>query len=265
MVHPIPDGLSCIYPVLAFARCSSEPSGVRCPGQCLVVFALLGCDTACFATNSTVPDQAELKRSTWCVLALPVFPYNLRFPGQYYQAETGLNQNWNRDYDPVVGRYIESDLIGLYGGINTYAYVYDDPVGAFDPEGLVKRGDGWSNPQWVRIKAAEATIRQEASKSCSCSGGSCIPCELVPRLLDKLNNSEIVEAPLGGDCGFAGPGYRVFLSPVAFTKRCDCLASTMYHELLHNAGLEHYATPAGPGIEDLEKRCLGHLCKGSSQ
>ncbi len=196
---------------------------------------------------------------------LGTFPYNLRFPGQYYDAETGLSQNWNRDYDPVVGRYIESDLIGLYGGINTYAYVYDDPVGAFDPEGLVKRGDGWSNPQWVRIKAAEATIRQEASKSCSCSGGSCIPCELVPRLLDKLNNSEIVEAPLGGDCGFAGPGYRVFLSPVAFTKRCDCLASTMYHELLHNAGLEHYATPAGPGIEDLEKRCLGHLCKGSSQ
>jgi RHS repeat-associated protein len=38
-----------------------------------------------------------------------LFPYNLRFPGQYYQAETGLNQNYHRDYDPLVGRYIEPD------------------------------------------------------------------------------------------------------------------------------------------------------------
>jgi len=48
---------------------------------------------------------------------LGTFSYNLRFPGQYYQAETGLNQNVNRDYDPLGGgRYIESDLIGLRGG-----------------------------------------------------------------------------------------------------------------------------------------------------
>ena len=66
-------------------------------------------------------------------------PYNLRFPGQIYLAETGLNQNWNRDYDPLTGRYIESDPIGLQGGINTYGYVgssplrYVDPYGLFDP------------------------------------------------------------------------------------------------------------------------------------
>ena len=46
---------------------------------------------------------------------LGTLPYNLRFPGQYYDAETGLNQNWNRDYDPVVGRYVEADPIGLCG------------------------------------------------------------------------------------------------------------------------------------------------------
>jgi RHS repeat-associated protein len=68
---------------------------------------------------------------------LGTFVYNLRFPGQYYMSETGLNQNWNRDYDPLGGgRYIESDLIGLLGGISTYDYARDKPVGTVDFLGL---------------------------------------------------------------------------------------------------------------------------------
>ena len=63
--------------------------------------------------------------------------YNLRFPGQIYLSETGLNYNYFRDYDPQMGRYLESDPIGLAAGINTYAYVSNDPVGAADPRGLV--------------------------------------------------------------------------------------------------------------------------------
>jgi RHS repeat-associated protein len=50
----------------------------------------------------------------------------------YYQAETGLNYNYFRDYDPQTGRYLESDPIGLDGGINTYAYANGDPLGTFD-------------------------------------------------------------------------------------------------------------------------------------
>jgi len=67
---------------------------------------------------------------------LGVFTYNLRFPGQYYQAETGLNQNVNRDYDPLTGKYIESDPIGLKGGVNTYVYALQNPILYSDPKGL---------------------------------------------------------------------------------------------------------------------------------
>lgn len=47
---------------------------------------------------------------------------------QYYDKETGLHYNYYRDYDPASGRYVESDPIGLEGGINTYAYALNNPL-----------------------------------------------------------------------------------------------------------------------------------------
>jgi RHS repeat-associated protein len=67
---------------------------------------------------------------------LGTFVYNIRFPGQYYQAETGLHYNYFRDYDPATGRYIESDALGIRAGVNTYAYVSDTPLMEIDPLGL---------------------------------------------------------------------------------------------------------------------------------
>ena len=65
-----------------------------------------------------------------------LFTYNLRFPGQYYDVETGFHYNYYRTYDPSTGRYLESDPIGLAAGPNTYSYVENMPTMRIDPLGL---------------------------------------------------------------------------------------------------------------------------------
>lgn len=84
---------------------------------------------------------------------------NLRFAGQYFDAETTLHYNHRRYYDPQIGRYISEDPLGLFGGLNRYAYVDADPVHQIDPSGecaLVGAAAG----------AAISIITQAVTKGC---------------------------------------------------------------------------------------------------
>jgi len=71
---------------------------------------------------------------------LGAFDFPLRLPGQYYDKETTLHYNLMRDYDPTIGSYVESDLIGLNGGLNTYVYVSGNPLDFVDLNGERRTG-----------------------------------------------------------------------------------------------------------------------------
>ena len=61
---------------------------------------------------------------------------NFRFPGQYYDAETGLHYNYHRYYDPSTGRYLTPDPKGFNTNNNLFVYVENNPINAIDPLGL---------------------------------------------------------------------------------------------------------------------------------
>ena len=65
------------------------------------------------------------------------FSFNLRFPGQVFDGQAGLHNNYFRDFDPAIGRYVQSDPIGLLGGsYSLYVYVGSRALAAIDPSGL---------------------------------------------------------------------------------------------------------------------------------
>jgi RHS repeat-associated protein len=67
-------------------------------------------------------------------IAVSAIENNLRFAGQYFDAESGLHYNLHRYYDPKTGRYLQTDPFGE--GLNLYAYVFNNPTRFIDPLGL---------------------------------------------------------------------------------------------------------------------------------
>lgn len=78
------------------------------------------------------------------------FTFNVRYPGQYYDAETGLHYNYYRDYDPLTGRYIEADALGLAGNISLYAYAGGNTFSLVDPNGAKPKMGGSRLHEWLQ-------------------------------------------------------------------------------------------------------------------
>ncbi|MCI0561546.1 MAG: RHS repeat-associated core domain-containing protein, partial [Nitrososphaera sp.] len=108
------------------------------------------------------------------------FVYNLRMPGQYFDQETGLHYNTFRDYDPRVGRYVESDPIGLEGGINPYIYVGSNPLSRIDPNGLE------AISEMSRLNWGFGSSQNEACETCKCWLTCLRDDPLLPELLGGL-------------------------------------------------------------------------------
>ncbi len=107
-------------------------------------------------TDSTgaVVWAADYKPFGEATVTVSTITNNLRFPGQYYDVETGLNYNYYRDYNPVIGRYLESDPLLLPfihnratyfvpstfvmtpGRLHDYLYVGNSPMNRIDLKGL---------------------------------------------------------------------------------------------------------------------------------
>lgn len=99
--------------------------------------------------------------------------FNLRFPGQYYDAETNLHYNYFRDYDPATGRYIESDPLGFGGGqTSTFGYAGANSLSGSDRFGL-----------WDRL--AHNRIFELALGPCGVSDGDIAAMEAESDLFDR--------------------------------------------------------------------------------
>jgi RHS repeat-associated protein len=136
---------------------------------------------------------------------LGAFTFNLRYPGQYFDRETNDHYNYYRDYSPEIGRYIESDPIGLNGGTNTYTFVKGSPIGRSDPRGLLEADPNNfpapsstdpSGPNYDPSNASTTTLAQKwaqlpSEKKCEykCSvvvGSICKPAYKVPTVYGKV-------------------------------------------------------------------------------
>jgi RHS repeat-associated protein/uncharacterized repeat protein (TIGR02543 family) len=170
--------------------------------------------------GASLPDQNPA--------GLGTFAFNLRFPGQYYDQETGVFYNGFRDYDPATGRYSESDPIGLAGGINTYAYVRGNPVNALDPLGLYEFRKNCNQRQREQIDNACPIAQNKADIA---GVGKAFSEVLEKTWFDcsyheKLKNKD--------DCAFNNPSNTDIHIIKGFEKTCGSLASTIAHEVSHD-------------------------------
>jgi len=140
---------------------------------------------------------------------------DMRYPGQFYDVESGLHYNGFRTYEPRTGRYVESDPIGLLGGYNTYAYVTSNPLSLVDPFGLqtvlILRTEDVNPQAWVKASEFEASKAKEKCPQCNVVTKDV---NRVEQLNDEIrSNSDIISVIIIGHSGPAAIYFGTSASP----------------------------------------------------
>ncbi|WP_343791699.1 RHS repeat-associated core domain-containing protein, partial [Dokdonella soli] len=203
------------------------------------------------ATNATVWSWDPLASTFGTNAPTGSLTLNLRFPGQYFDAETGLHYNYKRDYESATGRYTESDPLGLDGGISTYGYASSQPLGKIDPSGMLSFGPTCSATKRIQIAVALIDMGAELLKNAcgssggsggggSCSSGHCMPCEQARKILEWYLTTATIDCNLSFACGLTAPHLSTTNMSLSGSyistgrpEGCGCLSSTLLHEALH--------------------------------
>jgi len=216
------------------------------------------------------------------------FGLNLRYPGQYFDAESGLHYNLMRDYDPSIGRYVESDRIGLSGGLSIFAYVNNRPLTLLDPTGeLALNTNNCSAKQRGKLRQALDQMERDWER---CYGGDCEKARggSGSPMLDKARARDFLEVAMSSmwiscersfpdRCGQmqgsahspsrSAPADRVGAAAAGglwprldIVIGCnDCLNQDLFHELLHFADTYQGQSPENDSnhelIDDEVSRC----------
>ena len=168
------------------------------------------------------------------------FVFDMRYPGQRYDAANGLNYNHFRDYEARAGRYTQSDPVGLLGGISSYAYAESNPGVHSDPYGLFP---GSMNP-WVRLQNSfNANMprypRQESGTRCALK----LPHRKCLAEVFEVAESDIALVELRGESSYArsfpmfwwGRGATTLSNRIFYTGPCSDFGGTQFilHEYYH--------------------------------
>jgi RHS repeat-associated protein len=145
--------------------------------------------------------------------------FNLRFPGQQYDRETGLHYNGMRDYVPKTGRYLQSDPTGLNGGLSRYTYVSGDPLSRTDSSGLAGVAGTTANRYLAANPSTQNVLRLTyggASTSSALAPGGTSSCDDTQLPIAGADSCEAVrDSILQGTCS----------SIKSTKKRAACVAA----------------------------------------
>ncbi|MFC3549575.1 RHS repeat-associated core domain-containing protein [Lysobacter cavernae] len=191
------------------------------------------------------------------------FLLDMRYPGQRYDAASGLNYNYFRDYEPGSGRYVESDPSGLVDGPSTYGYVRQNPLALIDSHGNSARpGPGYSFDNHKELARAEAIAKmQQCNLGGECEGSDPYAVSEIDRskVINKLISADIALDYTETNCGATEPNLgpnTITIGGGIFSGRCCSMAAVLAHEAMHLVSGDPFSTKTEGQARNIQLRCF---------